>query len=236
MKTPFNELALSLAHLLLPRLCAACSRPLLLQEQVLCMSCTLELPMTGFHGQPENETSVRIAGRIPFQHATSLAWFQGDGLLQYLLHLLKYQARQDVGRFLGSQAAAALYAENWVRNLDAIVPLPLHAKKQSLRGFNQVAVMAQAMAAGLQLPVLEGALQRTRNTKSQTRMSGREQRSANVQGAFDLGPDGHALKGNNVLLMDDVLTTGATLIAAAEPLQRIQGLQLNIFTLGIATG
>lgn len=235
MKTLFNELALSLGHMLLPRLCAACSRPLLLQEQILCMSCIMEIPLTGFHTQPENETAIRIAGRIPFQHATSLAYFQNDGLLQYLLHLLKYEGRQDIGRFLGRQAGISLNAVPWIRDLDTIIPLPLHNKKEQARGFNQVSVLAKAMAETLHLPVHEKALARVRNTQSQTLMN-REQRSFNVAGAFQLGADVQTLKGSNVLLMDDVLTTGATLEAAAQPLLLVPGLSLSIFTMGIAAG
>jgi ComF family protein len=228
-----SEIALSAAHLLLPRLCAACNQPLLLQEKALCFSCTLDIPQTNFHHHDENESVIRIAGRIPFKHATSFAYFQGDGLMQHLLHLLKYKGRQDVGRFLGRQAAYALREVSWIKHLDGIIPLPLHARKQKLRGYNQAEVIAAALAKELGLPLLPNALVRIRDTQSQTLMN-REQRIANVRDAFQPGPGFQKLNEKKVLLMDDVLTTGATLEAAARPLQTVSGLELNLFTLGIA--
>ena len=219
-------------HLLLPQLCAGCRAPLLYREKVLCMSCMMELPQTGFHHIEDNEAAMRIAGRIPFQQATAFAYFTPDGLLQHLLHLLKYDGRKEVGSFLGAQAAYALKNVSWAQSLNAIVPVPLHLKKEAARGYNQAALIAQGMGEILSIPVMEHALIRTRHTASQTKMS-REERVRNMTDAFRLSP-GADLSGRQVLLIDDVLTTGATLEAASAAMRGVPGIGLNIMTIGLA--
>jgi len=232
--TSIQEMVRSLGHLLLPRLCAGCMRPLLFQENVLCLHCTLELPQTGFHELKENEAFIRIAGRFPFEHATAFAWFQSDGLMQHLMHLLKYEQRKDVGRFLGQQAAATLRDVHWMNAMNGIIPVPLHSVKLASRGYNQAELIARSFSSGLAIPMIGNAIHRIQNTSSQTRMN-REERTKNVAGAFAAGPGIHNLAGKHILLMDDVLTTGATLEAAAQPLLAVPGIGLSIFTLGIAT-
>jgi ComF family protein len=226
------EMAKSVMHLLLPQLCAGCRTPLLYRERVLCMGCLMELPQTGFHTIETNEAAMRIAGRIPFQHATAFAYFTPDGLLQHLLHLLKYKGRKEVGIFLGAQAGYALKNVAWARSLDAIIPVPLHAKKEAARGYNQTALIAWGMGEVLSIPVMERALIRTKHTASQTRMS-REERVQNVADAFQLS-SGTELAGRNVLLIDDVLTTGATLEAASAAMRSVPDISLNILTIGMA--
>ena len=192
----------------------------------------MELPQTGFHEIESNEAALRIAGRIPFQHASAFAYFTPDGLLQHLLHLLKYSGRKEVGIFLGAQAGFALRNVSWVRSLDAIIPVPLHAKKEAARGYNQTALIARGMGEVLSVPVMERTLIRTKHTASQTRMS-REERVQNVADAFQLSP-GTCLTGRRVLLIDDVLTTGATLEAASAAFRGVPDIGLNIMTIGMA--
>jgi ComF family protein len=232
MPSLLPEIARSITHLLLPQLCAGCRIPLLHSERTLCMSCTLELPQTGFHDIADNEAAMRLAGRIPYQHATAFAYFAPDGLLQHLLHLLKYKGRKEVGIFLGKQAGYALEATSWIRSVDAIIPVPLHPKKEAARGYNQTALIAQGLSEALAIPVKEHALMRMRHTESQTRKS-REERVVNVKDAFSLSPKA-TLSGSHVLLIDDVLTTGATLEAASGPLVCAPGVKLSIMTIGLA--
>ena len=227
-----SEIAGSMAHLLLPQLCAACRIPLLHREKLLCMGCTLELPHTGFHNIDDNEAALRLAGRIPFQHATAFAYFTPEGLLQHLLHLLKYKGRQEVGTFLGMQAGYALQGVPWIRSIDAIVPIPLHPKKKAARGYNQTALIAQGLGDVLSIPVSADAMIRTKHTASQTRMS-REERVQNVAGAFSLSGNAN-LSGRHVLLIDDVLTTGATLEAAFATLSAVPEIRLSLMTIGLA--
>ena len=219
-------------HLFYPDLCEGCSKPLVQGEDVLCLPCALELPETGYHDFPENETVMRFAGRFPFRHATTYAYFTVDGLLQHLLHRLKYQGRKEVGVFLGRMFAQSLAGCQWIPTVDAIVPVPLHRRRLQERGYNQSALIAQAMGKQLGIPVVEDGLLRTRKTESQTRKT-RTERLKNMENAFSLNPA--ALAGYpHVLLLDDVLTTGATLEACALALLEHPGTEVSIATIGLA--
>lgn len=232
IRTFFPEIAKGLMHLAFPQLCEGCRIPLLLQEHVLCMSCIQQLPQTDFHDRPLNEAATRLAGRVPFEHATAFGYFEPDGLLQHLLHRLKYKRRKEVGLFLGRQAGYSLRHVSWSGALDAIVPVPLHPRKQDARGFNQASLVAQGLGEILSLPVLDKVLIRSRYTESQTKKS-REERVINVRDAFRLAK-GPGPAAQHVLLIDDVLTTGATLEAAAAPLLQVPGMKISLFTVGLA--
>jgi ComF family protein len=229
----FKEALHSTVHLLFPQLCEGCRTPLLYQEKVLCMSCAFQLPQTDFHSTPDNYAAIRIAGRIPFQYASAFAYFTPDGLLQHLLHRLKYSGTRSIGIYLGRQAGHALREASWINEVQAIVPIPLHARKEAQRGYNQSAVIAAGMAEVLNIPVYNNALVRMRQTKSQTKTKSREERVLNMEDAFRLHPKG--LPANmHVLLVDDVLTTGATLEAASAALMKAPGIRLSIYTIGLA--
>lgn len=228
----FREAAYGAAHLLFPRLCEGCREALLRQEEVLCLGCQASLPQTNFHHHADNEAALRVAGRIPFEHATAFAYFSDGGLLQHLLHRLKYRGRKCIGSYLGEQAGWALRKAPWIHKINAIVPVPLHPRKQALRGFNQSALIAAGMGKVLQVPMIERALRRTRHTESQT-LKSREERVLNVRDAFVASRDALPEQAH-VLLVDDVLTTGATLESAASALLVVPGLQLSICTIALA--
>jgi ComF family protein len=228
-----KELISGASHLLFPQLCEGCRTPLLHQERVLCMGCTYELPQTGFHHIPDNEAALRIAGRIPYKNATAFAYFSEDGLMQHLLHRLKYSGRKSIGKYLGQQAGYALKTAPWIGEVDAIVPVPLHPKKHSKRGYNQSAIIADGIAETLNIPVLAEVMIRTRHTDSQTKKS-REERIENVRDAFALSTK-KTVNARHVLLVDDVLTTGATIEAAASTLLKSPDLRLSICTIGLVS-
>lgn len=221
-----------LLHLFYPSLCYGCNKPLLQGEEVLCLHCQVLLPLTGYHHVPDNETARRFAGRLPFANATSYAHFANDGLLQHLLHGLKYKNRKDIGTFLGRQFGAELQTTEWINDVDAIVAVPLHPRKERVRGYNQSLLIANGMAEVLRKPVLKDTLLRTRHTESQTQKT-RAQRLANMHNAFTIRAD---RLGNtrHVLLLDDVLTTGATLEACALAFTTAHDVQVSIATIGIA--
>lgn len=221
-----------LLHLLYPRLCEGCRSPLLASEEVLCTGCALQLPETYYHDHAENETSLRFSGRIPFLYATSYAYFSNEGLLQHLLHGLKYGGRKETGVYLGRRLGLQLCDASWGKEPDVLIPVPLHPAREAKRGYNQSALIAKGIGMAMGLPVMDRALCRVRHTESQTHKT-REERLTNMARAFAV-TDKNILKNRHVLLVDDVLTTGATLESCALALLEVEGLAVSIATIGIA--
>ncbi len=228
------DLAPGLEHLFFPRLCEGCCTPLMREEDTLCLSCLAALPRTGYYTTNDNEAALRFAGRIPYQQVTALSHFAPDSLLQHLLHRLKYDRKKGVGLFLGRQLGYELLKSNWIASVDVIIPVPLHPKKEAERTYNQSDLIAAGISEISGKDTNTKLLRRTRHTESQTKKS-REERIANMKDAFIVN-NVSALKGAHVLLTDDVLTTGATLEAAAAALLKVPGLTVSIATAGIADG
>ncbi len=229
---PFKYSFNSIVYLLFPSLCEGCRKPLVKYEEVLCLSCEEHLAFTGgFGAYSRNDTVLRLSGRIPFRLAISLAYFSNGNLLQHLIHGLKYGGKQDNGIYLGKELGK-LIAAHPGHNIDAIVPVPLHYKKEIQRGYNQSVCIAAGAASVLQKPLLANVVVRNRPTESQTEKT-RMQRIENVKNAFSVSDIG-ILKGKHLLLIDDVLTTGATVEACAEVMLSVQGTSVSIATAGIA--
>lgn len=227
-----NDAFRGLLHLFYPALCEGCKRPLVRTEVLLCIGCAAHLAKTNFHHQQFNEAALRFTGRLPFYQVSSFAWFTAEGLLQHLMHRLKYDGQKQIGLHLGRQFGHELQASSVWKDIDVLVPVPLHQRKYAERGYNQSKIIAEGMGEVMGKPLAVGALQRIRYTQSQTQMS-REERIDNVSKAFALDPR-VKLEGKHVLLIDDVLTTGATLEAAAHALLLMPGVKISIATLGIA--
>lgn len=228
-----QDLAQGVSHMFYPRLCEGCSKALLPEEDVLCLNCSIyNLPRTAYHHIPENETFMRFAGRLKLERATSLAYFTPEGLLQHLLHGLKYGGKKEIGTYLGRQLAYDMQQTGWSKGIDAIVPVPLHPKREAERGFNQSVVIAEGMQDVLKIPVYTDVVRRTRFTETQTQKT-REERMENMQDAFEAVND-EKLRDKHILLIDDVLTTGATLEACAQALMALPGVKISIATIGVA--
>lgn len=230
MITQITKITRSLTHLFYPQLCEVCNKPLLQQEHTLCIGCEHQLPYTLYHSIEHNETALRLAGRFPFTHATSLAYFNEETILQQLLHRLKYKERQGIGLFLGKHLGEALKPLGW--QLDAIIPVPLHKKKQAKRGFNQSELIAEGIGEVLSIPVWTQVLERVKNTTTQTNKS-RQERMDNVKDAFKMKGE-KSLMNKHILLIDDVLTTGATLESCANELLSVNSVKVSVATVGIA--
>ena len=230
---PLTKIKQGITHLFYPSLCEGCNKPLIAGEQVLCIGCLQQLPETNYHLIPDNEAALRLAGRIPFIHAAAYAHFTDDGLLQHLLHELKYRRKQEIGTFLGRRWAQQLLQTDWISDIDLIIPVPLHPKKEAFRGFNQSQIIAEGMAKVLSIPIGNDVLIRIRETESQVRKT-RTERISNMEGAFQLNPN-YPLKHKHILLCDDVLTTGATLEACSLALLYEETIKISVVTIGIAT-
>lgn len=226
----FRDFGSGLVHLLFPNLCEGCGQPLLKGEEVICLNCETLIPFTNFHLIPDNETAIRLSGRIPFQHASSLTFFTNESLIQHLIHGLKYKSKKQNGIFLGKEIGKTIKASRW--EIDGIIPVPLHPKKEAKRGYNQSDLIAEGISEVLCIPVFKNHLKRTKNTTTQTDKT-RAERIENVSGAFSISKKDD-LKNKHLLLVDDVLTTGATLESCAFTLLQIPQVKISIATIAIA--
>ncbi|MBD2717172.1 ComF family protein [Microvirga sp. STR05] len=218
--------------LIFPRTCLGCQEPLARGEEHLCTGCRAQLPYTDYHLLPEAENPLarRFWGKLPVRHALSYLRFLRRGRVQHLLHQLKYQNQRDVGLALGRW-----YGHDLARaglTFDLIVPVPLHARKLAQRGYNQSDPFAEGLAEALHTPWHATALRRTSHTDSQTRKN-RLQRWQNVAEVFEVA-DPEAVRGKHVLVVDDVLTTGATLEACAAVLLAAGATEASIATIACA--
>lgn len=233
MKYRIGDALSGLGRLFFPELCEHCSHELKGGEQVLCLSCILQLPRTGYHLHDDNRAFQNFTGRVPIEKATSFVYFTKQGMMQHLLHRLKYKGRSGIAHYLGRLMGEELKKSGWLDTIDGIAPVPLHKSKMRRRGFNQATLLAEGIAAATGLPVWEHLLIRQQPTESQTRKS-RAERVENVRDAFRLATT-PAIAYKHVLLIDDVLTTGATLEACAMALRQAAGVQISIATLALAT-
>lgn len=221
----------SLLELIFPEICVACGEHLTSKERVLCASCTFQLPQTRYHFMADNPVEEIFWGRVPIEHATAYCYFVKGGRLQRMLHALKYHKRQDVGLVMGELLGQALTGSTYYKNIDFIVAVPLHPKKERIRGFNQSDCIAEGISSMMDVPCGK-PIERIVFNPSQTR-KGRYARWENVKGIFkaDKSSDWH---NKHFLLIDDVMTTGSTLEAAAYALNQISGARVSLAVIGLA--
>lgn len=209
-----------------------CGQPLLDGEEHLCLHCLYRLPWREEPSFRHNDACLRLAGRLPFDKATAALAYQKESSVQTLFEAFKYHGNKRVAVSLAAMAARRLAARGFFDDIDCLIPVPLHAAKQRLRGYNQAACIAQGLSSVTALPVLENVVQRAVANTTQTRKS-RWQRQEEVYGIFSL-VTGARLDGARILLVDDVLTTGATLDACGRVLWQAGPSSLNIFALALA--
>lgn len=176
-------------------------------------------------GHEDNPVEQQFWGRLPIEHASAQYYFTKESVVQHLVHQFKYDGHQSLGRYLGRLMGYELQAYHRFDDTDVLVPLPLHPLRERKRGFNQATVLCEGLAEVLHLPVLREAVERSAFTDTQTRKS-RVERWQNMQGKFEV-VDAPSLAGRHVLLVDDVVTTGATLEACGSALLQVPGLRLT---------
>jgi ComF family protein len=219
-------------NLFFPNNCSACGNSLVSQEEVICTGCQFKLPRTNFHFEAENPIARIFWGRVNLESATSFLFFNKGGNVQQLVHQLKYKGKKNVGRFMGSLFGNDLLRSPVFASVDLIVPVPLHPKKERLRGFNQSKVIAHGLSESLQKPLSTNNLVRLVHTSSQTKKS-RYSRWENVKDVFGI-KDPSLFAGKHILLVDDVLTTGATMEACAQKILEVEGAKVSAVTLAYA--
>jgi len=209
-----------------PKNCPACGRPLRLFGANICGRCSQNLPETHFFEAPGNPIEKIFYGRLPMSAGAAAWYFHKNSALQALLFQLKYKSNEDVGLFIGKQMGALLAASERFASIDALVPVPLHPQALSKRGFNQAALICEGISQVWHKPVLVGAIARTKHTNTQTKQS-RAVRWDNMENAFSI-KDPTSIMGKHLLLIDDVITTGATIEACGKTLISVKDVQLSV--------
>lgn len=221
-------------NLFYPQVCASCGNLLMQGEETICLSCRYLLPKTGYENDIHNPLAKSFWGQIDFHAVTAEFFFSKTGKVQHLLHQLKYQGNRDAGFFLGQQIGESIKNAELFQGIDCLVPIPLHPKKEFLRGYNQSFVIAQGVEDITKIPIVKEGLVRSVFTSTQTKKT-RDERWANVKDIFVVKDD-KIFENKHILLIDDVLTTGATLMAAGNKLLEISGAKVSAATAACASG
>lgn len=229
-----NSVKDDLLHLVFPHVCEGCGTNALPATNLLCLHCMASLPQTNFHMHGNNPVEKTFWGRLAVAQATAQYYFTKESLIQQLMHQLKYRGNKELGLYLGMLMAHTLQTTNRFCTVQALVPLPLHARKERQRGYNQSALLCQGMAQVLQIPVIDNAVCRTTLNQSQTRKN-RVERWNNAKDQFVVSQPA-AIANKHILLVDDVVTTGATLEACGRQLLQVPGVTLSISTLCFSAG
>lgn len=227
-----KEIKDAVLHLLFPHVCAGCGSDILNEESVLCMRCVDAMPETNFELHPGNPVEKLFWGRILLTGATAQFYFTKESLMQHLMHQFKYKGNKELGlqwgRMMGEQIKKSGRFE-----VDALVPLPLFPAKEKRRGYNQATILCNGMAESMGIPVLDNIIVRPQHTETQTK-KGRIERWKNMEGKFVLTKP-EAIRNKHILLVDDVVTTGATLEACGDELLKAENIKLSLATLCVAS-
>jgi ComF family protein len=208
--------------------CVGCGSDVLDTEQTICNECFAQLPVTNYFTNENNPVQHRFAGRLMIQHAASTFHFTTKSVLQNIVFAMKYRGNKEAGFFLGRQTGLALLQTEWYKEIDIIVPLPLNERRLKQRGYNQAALIAKGIANIINKPVLENVAMRKVYTETQTHKD-RISRWQNMQYVFTVN-NVEALHNKHVLLVDDIITTGATLEACGQHIIALPGTKLSIVT------
>ena len=219
-------------NLFYPGICHICENILINNERVICANCRHELPVTNFPLDNDNPIQKVFYGRVKLEYATSLLFFSKKGNVQKLIHELKYRGHREISEFLGLWMGALLADANLGSQIEAVIPVPLHKKKLKSRGFNQVEDFGREIARSLDVPYFDNVLLKKSFTTTQT-FKARLSRWGNIEETFVIANPQH-ISNKHVLLVDDIITTGATLEACSKVLKEAGGVKLSIASMAIA--
>ena len=222
----------NIVNLFFPPVCSGCHSLLISNENVICTLCRHTMPLTNHHLNRDNEAFKKFYGRIPVEYASALLYFHKRGIVQELIHNLKYKGQEEIGSVLGAWYAEDLKNLTILQSVDEIVPVPLHKRKLKERGYNQVANFGLVLSENLNIPFNGSLLIRNIYSKTQSRKSFLN-RSDGIDAIFDTS---FTEKDHNkhFLLIDDVITTGSTLEACSHALLKIPGAKISIVCMAMA--
>jgi ComF family protein len=221
-----------LLNLFFPPVCSGCNSFLITNEKVICTLCRHHIPLTNHHLTLNNEIFKKFYGRVPLEYASAFLYFHKKGIVQELIHKLKYKGHEDIGAVLGNWYAADLKDMTILKTADIMIPVPLHKRKFRERGYNQVTTFGLALSKELGISYNDSLLFRTTYSKTQSKKN-RLDRSEGIDTFFDIqfNDKDHD---KHYLLVDDVITTGATLEACSRALLKIPGARVSIVCMAMA--
>lgn len=222
----------NLINLFFPKVCLGCKGFLLTEETVICSSCRHEIPLTQHFLNPENEALLKFYGKIPVEQVSALFYFHKKGIVQEIIHGLKYRGHQEVGTVIGEWVSEELILLPISSTFDAVIPVPLHKKRLRERGYNQVANFGIAIAKRLEINYNDSLLHRNVYSKTQVKkdLLGR---TSVIDSLFEV-TFSESDHNKHFLLIDDVLTTGATLEACGRALLKIPGAKISIVCMAMS--
>lgn len=220
-----------LLYLFYPVYCGACDSPLYQNERLLCTTCRHELPLGDFHNVNAKKIEKVFYGRIKIENAASLLIFQKDSLVQNLIHNLKYNGRKEIGEELGKWLGEILSQKSDYQNIDFIIPVPIHYRRHLERGYNQVEKFGKEIARKLNKNYIDSVLKKKSYNRKQSK-HGKETRWSNTSETFGIA-NTSLLVNKHILLVDDIITTGATIEACVQALKSIPGIKISIATMAI---
>ncbi len=226
MTTNNSSFIASFIHLFYPRVCHGCGGDLISGENYICIQCRQTLKPSNYTANRENRLYNNMIARIPIVDAMAQFYFTKGGIIQNLLHELKYKGKTDLGIHLGELMGHELFQIDRYNQIDLVFPVPLHEDKKRKRGFNQSELLARGICNVTNMKLESEVLSRNQFTETQTNKT-RVERWENVRDAFSVR-ETNELKGKHVLLIDDVVTTGATLEACVRKLMEIEGVKISI--------
>ena len=227
-----KELIQDTLSIFYPQLCAACNDLLVRGEDTICTKCNVQLPYTNYHLDPDNPVAKQFWGKIKLESASAFLHFHKGEKVQQLMHQLKYAHRPDVGVYIGKLCGQSFAASQLFSKVDVIIPIPLHKKKERIRGYNQAACFSDGLGLGMGIESLPHGMKRLKHTDTQTRKS-RFARYKNVSEVFAV-TDSKAIEGKHILLVDDVITTGSTLYACANVLLEVKDVKIYLAAIAFA--
>jgi len=226
------SLADDFLSLFFPRICYACGNSLFKNEETICTYCLFRLPKTNFHLENDNPVSRLFWGRVRIEAAAAFCYYRKDGKVQNLIHQFKYKGRKEIGPFIGNLYGDHLKNTRSFKDIDLIIPVPLHPRKIRKRGYNQSELFGHGLSEAMAVKLDRKSLYRNHASATQTKKS-RYKRWENVESIFSVQKD-NQLGGAHILLVDDVVTTGSTLEACAQALLQIEGVRVSVVTMAYA--
>ena len=230
----FNTLLTDFIAIIYPEICIGCRNALKQSEHMLCLPCAIDMPKTNYANHPNNSLEKLFWYKTKIEQAASIYFFSKKSRIQHMIHEFKYRGNQDAAIFLGEKMGHALLESSRFKDIDCIIPVPLHIKKLRIRGYNQAELLAIGMSNILKIPVVTNVLIRDTHNATQTN-KGLFNRWSNVKTIFKIKQP-KKIENNHILLVDDVITSGSTIEACANQILMTPYTKVSIVSLAIATG